>query len=204
MKRLRQLRDLKYPYISTTLLHTSENTYLQLIRKGWNIGAFRQSVLYITSKFPGTEERVIARRLRFQTRHVRLVNIFNTSDVMDFLFSKGVTEEQFLSAIGIVQYDLQLVKSHYEGMIKMEELQPFESLWQHHPNLLHLLIYYIEKDMGYLELEHSKFEYFTPAYANIADASNELNFADNDQENEQDFQEEDFEAMDLSPEDWYS
>lgn len=200
VRRLRQLRDLKYPYISTNLLFTAENNYLHMIRKGWNIGAFRQSVLYIMNKCPGPEERVIVDRLRFQTRHVRLINIFNTSDVMNFLFSKGVTAEQFLSAVGIVQYDLQLVKSHYETMIEMEELQPFESLWQHHPNLIHLLIYYIEKDMGYLELEHSKFEYFTPAYAKIA----ELDFADNDQETEKDFQVNNFEPMDLSSEDWYN
>ncbi|XP_014665645.1 PREDICTED: uncharacterized protein LOC106807724 [Priapulus caudatus] len=162
-RRLQQLKDLDYPYVSLTMLYSAESLYRRALEKGWNSGALLQSARFIRARCGG-DERVIVRRLREQCRHTRLVNPANARAVMEHLFAAGVTTEQFVRAVGVVQYDIALVEHHWGALCAAEELRPLAD-WLAHDNLVHLLIYYVERDMGYIDLEHARFEKFAPAYA---------------------------------------
>lgn len=188
-KRLQQMQDLNYLYMSLTMLISAESVYRRTLEKGWNSGSLLQAARFI-SAMCDVNEKTVKELLSEQSRHNRLVNPVNTKAVMEFLFSKGVTKSQFLCAVGIVQYDLQIVEQHFYAMHDMEELEPFDDWWNH-PNLVHLLIYLIERDMGYIDLEHSKFEKFTPActfmpgvanYSEVQEASEHYDSEDGDRD----------------------
>lgn len=139
------LKVLGIPFSLNMFIVTNTN-----FRKYLTICQYRShidDVLYYLAKFFKQNEKEIFIKLK-EFQNVHKTCLTNTIQVIQFLQEAGVSKQQIYNGLGIITYDLDLVKEYFKELPNHPSCQPFQE-WQTHYYLVRLLIYAIEADRGF-------------------------------------------------------
>ncbi|GFT01438.1 hypothetical protein NPIL_32931 [Nephila pilipes] len=141
--RLDILKALDIPFSINTFLVTNTcfQKYLSICK--YNSHAVNDVVHYLAGSFKKSEKEISLKLKEFRTIHK--ICLTNTVRVMQFLFDEGVSQQQIYNGLGIIAYDLDVVKEYFKELPNHPSCQPFQE-WLTHYYLVHLLIYTIEAD----------------------------------------------------------
>lgn len=83
---------------------------------------------------------------QFRLSHKPL-NSFNAANVVNFFRDEGLSDEQILNGIYLIFFDFNQVKSTWNEMFVYPEMQANNNVveWKHHPLVLQLVVYFLEK-----------------------------------------------------------
>lgn len=143
--RLELLSQLGHPAsgVSINVLSMAASDFARVFYSGSDRGRPRETAEYLAHLL-GKPEAEVRQRLASHPSAKR-ISLLNTRRVVDWLLPRGVTHEQLWYGLQVVLYDSELVASHFLRLPEREELQPY-SEWRDCPQLLEVLLYYIERE----------------------------------------------------------
>lgn len=143
--RLELLSQLGHPAsgVSINVLSMGASDFARVFYSGSDRGRPRETSEYLAHLL-GKPEAEVRQRLASHPSAKR-ISLLNTRRVVDWLLPRGVTYEQLWYGLQVVLYDSELVAAHFLRLPEREELQPY-SEWRDCPQLLEVLLYYIERE----------------------------------------------------------
>ncbi|KAL1480021.1 hypothetical protein MTO96_051382 [Rhipicephalus appendiculatus] len=143
--RLELLSQLGHPAsgVSINVLSMAASDFARVFYSGSDRGRPRETAEYLAHLL-GKPEVEVRQRLASHPSAKR-ISLLNTRRVVDWLLPRGITHEQLWYGLQVVLYDSELVASHFLRLPEREELQPY-SEWRDCPQLLEVLLYYIERE----------------------------------------------------------
>lgn len=142
MKNLYHLRQKNLPFITLSMIfHRKDSEKYDYIRRN-----IFEIAYYLALKLNKSQVEVI-KKLEIYP-NIMWPSLLNVKNVTEYLLTNGITEDQFWNGIHIVFYSLNIVEKYFLKLPHYNEIQPF-SEWKHHFNLVQLLLYYIEKEIGF-------------------------------------------------------
>ncbi|XP_067145103.1 transcription termination factor 5, mitochondrial-like [Centruroides vittatus] len=142
LSRLRQLQQRGFPSISLGMLFQSPEKLELDIKYNCSV----ETCQYLSVLLDKSENEIKQKLCEYP--NVIWTSLQNVKKVTKYLMSNGITKEQIWNGIHIVFYSIDIIEKHFEKLPYYNELQPF-SYWKSQNNLLHLLLYYIEKESGF-------------------------------------------------------
>ncbi|CAG0881911.1 unnamed protein product [Darwinula stevensoni] len=142
-KRLAFLGELKLLNHSLYLLTAPKGKFEKFLVDGENRTRGKDTVLFLAFKL-GIDEKTVRSELR-KHLHWTCVPLVRISDTLAFLLDQGYTRTDVSRCMQILLYEKGLLKRHLSALPLYTEAQPF-SQWKDGPHLLHLLLYFVEKE----------------------------------------------------------
>lgn len=103
----------------------------------------KEIVSYLSEKLDYSVEDVESRLCHHSS--FRRISLTRMKSTLAFLFSKGFTKQQIFNGLGLILYSKTKVAKAWYRLPKLEHVQPF-SEWRNSPDVLHLLLYVVEKE----------------------------------------------------------
>ncbi|XP_050043458.1 transcription termination factor 5, mitochondrial [Dermacentor andersoni] len=143
--RLELLSQLGHPAsgVSINVLSMAASDFARVFYSGSDRGRPRETAEYLAHLLRKPEAEVRQRLASHPS--AKRISLLNTRRVVDWLLPRGVTHEQLWYGLQVVLYDSELVASHFLRLPEQDELQPY-SEWRDCPELLEVLLYYIERE----------------------------------------------------------
>ncbi|XP_075538610.1 mitochondrial transcription termination factor 5 isoform X3 [Dermacentor variabilis] len=143
--RLELLSQLGHPAsgVSINVLSMAASDFARVFYSGSDRGRPRETAEYLAHLLRKPEAEVRQRLASHPS--AKRISLLNTRRVVDWLLPRGVTHEQLWYGLQVVLYDSELVASHFLRLPERDELQPY-SEWRDCPELLEVLLYYIERE----------------------------------------------------------
>lgn len=142
LNRLKQLKSRGFPSISLNMLFNPPEKLEVDIKYNCSVETCQYLSLLL-----GKSEKDIKKKLQ-EYPNVIWTSLQNVKKVTNFLMMNGITKDQIWHGIHIVFYSIDIIEKHFVKLPFYEGLQPF-SRWKTRINLLHILLYYIEKESGF-------------------------------------------------------
>uniref|UniRef100_A0A131XAK6 Uncharacterized protein n=1 Tax=Hyalomma excavatum TaxID=257692 RepID=A0A131XAK6_9ACAR len=151
--RLELLSQLGHPAsgVSINVLSMAASDFARVFYSGSDRSRPRETVEYLANLL-GKPEAEVRQRLASHPSAKR-ISLLNTRRVVEWLLPRGVSHEQLWYGLQVVLYDSELVASHFLRLPEQDELQPY-SEWRDCPELLEVLLYYIERDARFTGRTH--------------------------------------------------
>ncbi|GFY75781.1 hypothetical protein TNIN_128691 [Trichonephila inaurata madagascariensis] len=143
--RIEILKALDIPFSINYFIVTDTNfkKYLTICKYRSHIN---DVVHYLAQVFKQSDKEITIKLKEFQNVHKAC--LANTVQVMQFLLETGVSKQQIYNGLGIITYDIDVVKEYFKELPNHPSCQPFQQ-WLTHYYLVRLLIYTIEADRGF-------------------------------------------------------
>ncbi|XP_076338971.1 mitochondrial transcription termination factor 5 [Tachypleus tridentatus] len=142
-QRLQMLNSLGFVSVSLDMLSCSATNFKKFMYFGEDRCLGKESITYLANQLNKTDVE-IKQKLQVHPNMYR-ISLLNAKKVVQFLLNQGFTREQIWKGIPIVLYNISVVEEHLKNLPDQEEVQPFIG-WKTNPNVIHLLLYYIERN----------------------------------------------------------
>lgn len=135
-------RDISPKYVTLKNLLSSNTSFLKMV----NNHNFKLTLNLFTQLHFNCSIKEIRSKIGIFKTNARTLNSFNAESVVNYFRSNGLTDEQIINGIYLIYFDLDLIKSVWERLFHLKQVEQSNINWKTHPNVLQLLFYFLERD----------------------------------------------------------